>query len=224
MSLKSMIITVMAALAVFVGVGAAGVLSANAATPASTGCGSSCTDLFSPAFGTATPPAFVLDVRNQAAPVGAPVIVARASGTNPGEDFTMSIQGTVGELVAAGLMSPGLDALYSNLNVAEIEYAPSGFSAGLCIGVGATPGFGTPVTLQSCGVSARTFWIFDPETRGTGSYDALISGATNSNFQHPYSLTTPLPGLPLFTTPLEPNFPAPVFAHQLWGQFPGALP
>ena len=224
MSIKSMIITITAALTVFVGVGATGMLSANAATPAPTGCGSPCTDLFSPAFGTATPPAFVLDVRNQAGQVGEPVIVARASGTNPGEDFVLNVQGVVSDFVAAGLMSPGLGALYSNLIVAEIEYVPSGVATGFCVGVGATPGLGTPVTLQPCGVSVRTTWIFDPETTSTGSYDALISGATNRNFQHPYSLTTLLPGLQLFTAPMESTLPAKVFAHQLWGQFQGALP
>ena len=163
-------------------------------------------------------------MRNQAGQVGEPVIVARASGTNPGEDFVLSVQGVVSDFVAADLMSPRLDALYSNLIVAEIEYVPSGVPTGFCVGVGATPGLGTPVTLQPCGVSVRTTWIFDPETTSTGSYDALISGATNSNFQHPYSLTTLLPGLRLFTAPLEPTFPPRCLRTSLWGQFQGALP
>jgi hypothetical protein len=221
MSLKSGVITVAAALTVFVGVGAAGTLPANAATSR---CGHVCTDLFSPAFGTATPPAFVLDVQNLAAQVGDPVKVASASGTNQGEDFTLSDEGSVHDFIAAGLMSSGLDALYGNLQAFEIQYAPFGAGSGFCVGVGAIPGLGTPVTLQPCGVSAKTTWIFDPETTSAGSYDALISGATNSDFQHPYSLTTLLPGVPLFTAPLEPGFPAAVFAHQLWGQFQGALP
>ncbi len=221
MSLKNMIITVAAALTVLVGVGAAGTLSAKAAT---SDCGQTCTDLFSPAFGTAKPPAFVLDVQNQPVQVGERVIMASASGKNQGEDFILSFQGTVQDFVAAGLMSPGLGALYSNLEVFEIGSAPAGMPSGLCVGVGATPGLGTPVTLQPCGVSARTTWIFGPETTSTGSYDALISGATSSNFQNPYSLTTLAPHLQLFTAPLEPTLPAPVFAHQLWGQFKGALP
>jgi hypothetical protein len=221
MSLKSRIITVAAALTVFIGAGAAGTLTANAATP---NCGNECTDLFSPAFGTATPPAYVLDAQNTAGQVGDPVIMARASGTNQGEDFVLSDNGTVHDFFLAGLMSSGLDALYGNLEVFEIEYAPFAVQTGNCVGVGATPGLGTQVTLQPCGVTVKTTWIFDPEKTSTGSYDALINGATNSSFQHPYSLTTLLPGLPLFTAPLEPTFPATVFAHQLWGQFRGVLP
>ena len=53
---------------------------------------------------------------------------------------------------------------------------------------------------------------------------ALISGATNSSFQHPYALSTLLPGLPLFTAPLNLSLPAGVLAHQIWGTWSGPLP
>ena len=64
MSIKSKIVTAAATLTLAAGVGAAGTLTANAATLP---CAANCVNWFSAAFGTAVHPAFVLNVRNQLA-------------------------------------------------------------------------------------------------------------------------------------------------------------
>ena len=221
MSIKSKIVTAAATLTLAAGVGAAGTLTANAATSP---CAANCVNWFSAAFGTAAHPAFVPNVPNQVAQAGQPVTLAPASGANKGEDFSPGYVATVHDLVVAGLMNPGLDKLYSGLSVYEYQYAPGGKSTGLCAGVGTTPGLATPVTLQPCGVTARTTWIRDPQATHAGSYDALISGATDRNFSHPYVLTALLPRLPLFTAPLLTGVPVAQLDHQLWGYVPGVLP
>ena len=75
---------------------------------------------------------------------------------------------------------------------------------------------GTRVTLEPCGVTVKTVWIFAPEKTSTGTYYALISAATSRNFHHPYSLTTLAPGVPLVTAPLAASTTRSAFAHQLW--------
>ncbi len=96
-------------------------------------------------------------------------------------------------------MNPGLVELYASLSVYEFQYAPGNKPTGLCVGVGTTPGSGTPVTLQPCGVTVRTTWILDPHTTSAGSYDALISGATDTNFSQPLLADHAAGRLPLFT-------------------------
>jgi hypothetical protein len=218
MSIKSKIITAAAALSLIVGVGAAGTQTANAATVP---CGLGCANLFSFAFGIAgNPVAYVLDVPG-GAQVGGAVILAQESHTNPNEDFTESVQGTVHDLFLAGLVPSGLDALYSSRNVFEMEFAPGGVESGLCVGVAVFS-----VSLQPCGTGVKTLWILDPQTTVSFiPYFAVISAAT-TNFQHPDSLTTLFfPGMQLVTAPLLPynRFPA-LSAHQLWGVVRGVLP
>ena len=220
MSMKSRIVTAAATLTLVAGVGAAGTLTANAATSA---CGNNCVNWFSVAYGTAAHPAFVLSVLNRVGRAGQPVTLAAASGANQGEDFQVANEGVVSDFVAAGLMNPGLGKLYSSLPVYEFQYAPGNKPTGLCVGVGTTPAAGTPVTLQPCGVTVKTTWIADPHTTSAGSYDALISGATDSNFSQPFALTTLRP-LPLFTSRLRLGLPAGTLDHQLWAYVPGVLP
>jgi hypothetical protein len=223
MSVKSRIVVSAAALTLVAGVGAAGTVTANAATEA---CGVTCLTWHSLAFGNTHPPTIVLSVQNQAGQPGQPLILTGASGANPGEDFQVSAEGQVSDFVAAGLMAPGLDTLYSSLNVVELQYTPNGMPSGLCVGVASTPRLATPVTLQPCGVTAKTTWILDPApgTAAAAQVSALINGATDSSFQHPYSLTTLLPGVPLFTAPLELSLPTAVLDHQLWAPWFGILP
>ena len=190
---------------------------ASAATPS---CGPSCVDLFSSLYGTAAVPAFVVDVSNpDDLNIGSPIVLDGAGNTNQGEDFTASDEGSVSEFITAEIISPGMDALYGSLQAYEFTYSPYGTSTGECMGVGATPGNGTPVTLQACGVSAKTLWI--PEA--SGAVDSYISGATDSNFSDPPVLTDPSPGLPLFTFASESTNGSP-FPNQLWGSDAGVLP
>jgi len=213
MSIKSKIVTAAAALALIGGIGAAGTLTANAATLK---CGPACSDFYSRAFGTGS----VLDALH-AGRVGQPATLARASRSQ-GEDFGVDGLGRVNDFFRAGLISGGLNAVYGGLFAYEIEYTPGGSPSDLCLGVGTAPGAGTPVVLEPCGMNASTIWIFDPEPTSTGTYYALISAATSHNFRHPYSLTALVPGFPLVTAPLATGGPA--LAHQLWSAAQGVLP
>ena len=213
MSIKSKIVTAAAALTLIAGVGAAGTLTARAATPK---CGALCSDFYSRAFG----PGFVLDALH-AGRAGQVTTLAKASRASRGEDFSADNLGKVRDFFRAGLLSGGLNALYGGLFAYEIEYTPGGSPADLCLGVGAAPGTGTQVTLQPCGVTAKTIWIFDPEPTSTGTYYALISAATNRNFHHPAVLTALVPGFPLVTAPLAAG--GPVLPHQLWSAEQGVL-
>jgi len=153
MSIKSKILAATAALTVVGGLGTAGALSANAATPS---CGDSCINIFLHEFGTHRHPNFVLDVWRQTARVGQPIILFRTSNSDKAEDFTVSNQGTVADFFAAGLVSAALNLHYANDEAFEFEYSPLGADSGLCVGVAGTPVNGTPVSLQPCGVSAKT--------------------------------------------------------------------
>jgi hypothetical protein len=219
MSIRSKVITAALALSVVTGVAAAGTLAANAATK---DCGALCTDLFSAALGTAKHPGYLLNVVDQAKQAGQPVNLAAATYTNPGEDFVLSYEGRVSDFYKAGLVSAGLDSLYPNLGVIEIQYGPKAKPSDLCVGTGTTPGADTPVTLQQCGMTVETTWIVDPVTTSAGTYDELISGATASSFQHPYVLTAGSPGEQLVTAALAGGDPA--LTHQLWGSIQGAIP
>lgn len=213
MSIKNKLVTAATALTVMAGVGAAGTLTANAATPK---CGATCSDFYSGATGTA----FVLDAPNQA---GHPVTLARANRASKGEDFTVDALGTVHDFYQAGLLSGGLNKLYSGLFVYEIEYTPGATPSDLCLGTARTPAAGTPVALEPCGMTAKTVWIFAAQKTSTGTDYALISAATSNSFQHPYVLTTLKPGAPLVTAHLVASTSS-AFAHQLWNAEAGVLP
>lgn len=217
MSIKTKLVTAATALTVISGVGAGGTLTANAATAK---CGATCSDFYSRAFGTA----FVFGVPKRAGQVGQPAILARANRASRGEDFAVDTLGTVHDFYRAGLLSRGLNTLYSSLVVYEIDYAPGGSLSGLCLGTARAPGAGTRVNLEPCGVTVKTVWIFAPEKTSTGTYYALISAATSRNFRHPYSLTTLARGVPLVTAPLAASTTRSAFAHQLWNAERGVLP
>ncbi len=214
MSFKSKLLAGAATLALVGGVGTMGALTASAATPSA---GPNAIDIFSRAFGTHRTPNFVLDVLRQGAKVGQPIILFRTSNTDPAEDFVPSIQGTTADFFAAGLVSSAVALHYGCIpaNVTggnfpncgltgvddpaiELEYAPFGVDSGLCVGVAATATQGEGVTLQPCGVSAKTVWIIDtndsPATLRHG-YVPLINGS-DTNFSHPFVLSYPANGFP----------------------------
>jgi hypothetical protein len=226
MSIKDKFFAAVAALMIVGGLGAAAAPTVSAATPS---CGKNCINLFAQLYGSS----YVLDVllnqgQNADQPnVGQPLILAPASNSNPGEDFVASEQGTVSDFILAGLVSPDLSA-YDNDEAFEFEYAPFGAETGLCMGVGNTPANNTPVSLQPCGVSAKTVWILDqPITNQPFSSTHLINGATDTSFSNPYSLTDLKPGgdQQLFTWPLQGGgILHNKFANQVWGATFGVLP
>ena len=209
MSIKSKVFAAAATLTLVGGVGSMAALSAGAATPS---CGNECLDLFSREFGTHQQPNYVMDVWRQGAKVGQPVILFRTSNTDPAEDFNTAFQGLTSEFNAAGLVSNAVALHYGCAGqfgansctkgvddpAFETEYAPFGVDSGLCVGVASTAVQNEGVTLQPCGVSARTVWILDlndsPSTLNH-DYIPLINGS-DTNFSHPFVLTYPKNGFP----------------------------
>jgi len=191
------------------GLAAAGAATSNAATPS---CGTRCLNIYNKQFGKQ----FISDVFRQGSKVGQPIILFTRSNSDPAEDFTVSVQGTVSDFYAAGLVSPAVElhyggAKYMNITTntqvgqdevaGEIEYAPYGRDSGLCIGVPvkslAAVGSAS-VSLQPCGVDGRTVWILDGVdicNQFNFGQAPLINGA-DTNFSHPSVLTYPSAGYP----------------------------
>ena len=234
MSFKSKMLAAAATLTL-VG-GAAGTLAAGPANAATPSCGHRCVNVFSKKFSDflTTKPGFVLDVLRQGARVGQPIIMFQSSNADPAEDFTVSLQGTVNDFVAAGLASPALALHYGNDIAWELEYSPNGVDSGLCIGISSAPINNSPVSLQPCGVSAKTVWVTDVQNiqRGgvfTFPFVPLINGA-DTNFSHPFVLTYPQnanpndkPRAQLVTQTLHTFSRGQVYDNQQWSAFFGVL-
>jgi hypothetical protein len=203
MSFKSKMLAGAATLALVGGVATVGSLSASASTPS---CGHRCIDVFSRQFGTHHTPNFVMDVFRQGAKVGQPIILFRNSNSDPAEDFTVSFQGHVSDFYAAGLVTAAVNLHYGNGSTVahdepafELEYSPYGVDSGLCTGVATTAIQNEGVTLQPCGVSAKTVWILDTFDKSfpaffTGYFPAI--NGSDTNFSHPFVLTYPSNGYP----------------------------
>jgi len=235
MSFKSKVIAAAATLTL-VGGAAATMASgpANAATPS---CGHRCINLFSKKFSDVltTKPPFVVDVFRQGANINQPIIMFQSSNADPAEDFTVSLQGTVTQFAAAGLLPTGALTLHYATDLAfEFQYSPNGVDSGLCVGTASTPIANTPVSLQPCGVSAKTVWITDRQNRAPGGlftfpYVPLISAA-GLNFSNPFVLTYPQnanpndkPRAQLVTQNLHQFSRGQVFDNQQWSAFFGVL-
>jgi hypothetical protein len=173
-------------------IGAAGAMSANAATPS---CGKSCIDIFSRLYGTHAHPNFVLAAENGSSATGTPIILSPASNFSQSEDFTVSFQGTVYDFYQAGLVSAALNLHYHNQLAYEIQYSPWGAPSGNCVGVATTAANGTKVSLQPCGESSKTVWVVDSFSAIKGAYVPLINGS-DTNFAFPYVLNYPSSGYP----------------------------
>jgi hypothetical protein len=212
MSIKSKLLATAATLTLVGGVGMAGALAAGPAAAATPSCGPGCVNIFNQDIG----PGFFVDVYRQGEKVGQPIILFRASNFDPALDWSISFQGTVADFFLAGLVSAttalhyGCDGAnfpgdscntappgapfngFPNLAAFEIEYAPFGVDSGLCMGVAATAFQGEGVTLQPCGVSAKTVWIIDQQDNSLGQTQGLpLINGSNTNFSHPFVLTYP---------------------------------
>ena len=226
MSVKSKVLAAAATLTMVGGLGAAGALSASAATPS---CGNSCIDIFSYEFGHHASPNFVLDVYRGTTKAGTPVILYRSANNDAAEDFTVSFQGTVNDFYEAGLVSSALDLHYSHFAAYEFEYTPNGTDSGMCVGVGSTAANQTPVALEPCGQSSKTVWVVDSYDTIRGGYVPLINGS-DTNFSHPYVLHYPGNGYPtdtprprLNTYELQKYSNGTVYNNELWGADYGVL-
>jgi hypothetical protein len=190
MPIKRKVLAVAAMLAMAGGVTTVGTLSASAATPS---CGQRCISIFTRALGAYAQPNFVEAVLGGVAKVGQPVILKRASNSDPSEDLIVHRGGLVSDFFAAGMVSAKVNRHYGNLRAAQIEYAPLGVASGLCVGLATTAFQNQGLTLQPCSVPATTVWIIDtvhsPATAADG-YFPLISGSTR-NFSRPFVMDYP---------------------------------
>jgi len=208
--------------------------------------------LFSREFGTHGSPNFALDALGQGRDAGQPIILFTTANAGSTEDWTVSSQGRTVDFYRAGLVStavaehygciPGSDfpncdgqtAVAVNDPAFELEYAPNGVDSGMCMGLASTAVQGENVTLQPCGVSAKTVWledVFGASSTLTGGYVPLINGS-DSNFARPFVLTYPAAGYPtdmprpqlqvdMITGSYQGSPPGPVLGSvnstQLWG-------
>lgn len=219
MSIKSKVLAGAAALSVIAGGVGVAAASANASTPS---CGFTCENIWSAQWGFR----FTLDVYKQQDTVGNKIILFRNSNNDPAQDFTVSDWGTVDSIAATypGFVSPALQLHYGSNEAYEIQYSPYGSGGNnLCLGVGKTAANGTPVTIQPCGVSAKTLWI--SHYVGFGK-KVLINGSDN-NFSHPYVLTYPFSAAPtdnprpgLRTWNLNVDSRGLVASNQQWRGYP----
>lgn len=176
-NVKSKIYAALAALTMAGGIAVAAVTPANAETPS---CGPQCIDLFNFGVGsTWTNPSYLLDSYKQEQATGSPVILFATSNTDPAEDFTAQSPEPVANYLEAGLVGEQVALHYGciagvnfsqcsgtggqgvNDYAFEIEYSPFGAPTGQCVGLASTAVAGEHVTLQPCGVSGKTLWIWD---------------------------------------------------------------
>ena len=216
MSIKKKVFAVAATMTMVGGVSAVGLLPAMASTPS---CGTNCVT----GYGDEYSNSFVLDVLRQGEKVGQPIILFRASNSDPAEDFTYEDEGTVNDFYGAGLVSESLNDAYGTDEAYELEYSPYGVDSGLCTGVASTVSNGTPVALEACGVSSKTVWVDDVANNWDG-YIPLINGS-DTNFSHPYVLHYPgnayptdMPRPQLNTYTLQKYSDGTVFDNELWGE------
>jgi len=222
MSFKSKVLAAAATLTLVSGVGAAGALTAGSASAATPSCGIACINLFSYQFGKRSSPNYTVDVLRQGEKIGQPIILFRTANYDPALDWTVAFEGTVADFFAANLVDAATALHYgcivdgqpggnfptcpfnvtsagpgvsSNYLAFENEYAPFGVDSGLCMGLATTAFQDEGVTLQPCGVSARTVWILDTLDQQfthawANGYVPLINGS-NTNFSQPFVLTYP---------------------------------
>jgi hypothetical protein len=225
MSVKSKVLAAAAAtLTVVGGASAAGTLSANAATPQ---CGPRCIEIFSPRFGTPAQPNFIESVRHGVARVGQPIILGRASSSDPAGDLTPIVlgSGTVSAFFGAGMVSAAVNSHYGSLHAVQLEYTPSGKATGLCSAV-AQPAFeNEALSLQPCTTPGTTVFIIDPAVApaaDVGNF-AIIDGST-TDFSHPFVMTythEPPARIRLDHLRLSDDGTAPI--TQLWGRTFGVV-
>jgi hypothetical protein len=207
--------------------GAAGIASphAYAQTPS---CGPTCADLFNYGPGSsAADPSYLLDSYKQGQSTGTPAILFATNNTDPAQDFTAQTPEPVSDWLQAGLVSPPVAIHYGCLATTgstsgdfgqctgtggvgvddyafEIEYSPFGAPTGECVGVASTAVAGEKVTLQPCGISGKTLWIWD--TPCITSNDVVPSPSPSPSQSSPPPVTVtakvsvtpaPAPGTPV---------------------------
>lgn len=188
-------------------------------------CGGTCINPYTQAYG----PFFVLNSNNARWVVGNKLDLFDATNTNPGEDWTIDLQGSVWRMYYFGLVSANLALHYGHMPAFELEFTPLGVESGLCQGTAAAATNGEKVSLQWCGNDSRTIWVLDfrDASPTPGVFVPVIAGS-DTNFSDPQVLTTSgspyLASQPqLMTYRLQTYATGSVFDTQEWWAFPGEV-
>ena len=163
-----------------------GTLSAGAATP---DCAQRCISLFSKVLGTYTQPNVVEAVLDGVAKVGQPVILKRASSSDPSQDLIPTL-GRVSDFYARGMVSAKVNRHYGNLDAAQIQYAPFGVVSGLCVGLAKPASQGAGLTLQPCTAPGTTVFIIDMPNATPDGYFPILNASTR-DFSRPFAMHYP---------------------------------
>ncbi len=161
------------------------------ATPA---CSITCFDLSSLVLGTdQIQNAYINHDNGTGGKVGQNLNHKTASNSHPNEDFAGALVGDLasycGNLISVtSYVCVNYPPAYP---VYESNWAPFGNESGLCAGVSVANVSDEAVTLQNCGVSAKTLWVGDlrdATTFGSNIYTPWVN-ASDPNFSHPLVLT-----------------------------------
>ncbi len=98
--------------------------------------------------------------------------LAYANDNNPGQDWTVDLQGSVRRLYHLGYISSAMQVHYRHSFAVEVMWTPYGVLTNLCRGIARTAWNGEKVTLQPCGDFPNTLWIV-----GSNQYAAMKSQA-----------------------------------------------
>ena len=138
-------------------------------------CGSLCVSLFSAQLGSQqTLNAFIKGDTGTGGKVGKKVNLHIAGNFRPNGDFEPSVSGFVFQycgFLANDFFSPTsyVCTHYPFFDVFELNWAPFGNESALCAGVQTAAVAGENVTLQNCGVSAKTVWVLDRNNATLGT-------------------------------------------------------
>lgn len=179
-------------------------------TPA---CGAQCISLFSQQLGSNTDlNAYVPGDTGVGGKVGQKVNLHLAGNFRPNGDWQFSFQGQVFQfcgLLANDFFAPtSYVCLHYPFNsVMELDWAPFGNESGLCAGVAKAGLANQNVTLQHCGMTAKTVWIGDHNHGHNNTFDCFLQSPNptppggagghfcpwinggDTNFSHPLVLT-----------------------------------
>lgn len=195
-------------------------LAAPAASAATPQCGSGCPNLYTLAFGTSDVLA-VIGASGTSAHRGQFVDLQGASDTNQAEDWGIDFEDTVADFYAAGLVSSAVNLHYGDDTAYEFQYTPDGVWSGQCLGTPGPSNNGEAVSLQPCGETAATLWIYDAADQY--QRDVPLINATDSNFSYPYVLTANTTGVKLTTSELTGGDGV-IENGQYWSTEYGVLP
>ena len=152
--------------------------AANAATHVkkdTVACGVNCISVFSAQLGSfETLNAYVPGDTGTGGKVGTKVNMHLFGNYRPNGDFEPTISGFVFQycgFLANDFFSPTsyICTHYPFFDVIELNWAPFGNESALCAGVARAGVAGESVTLQNCGVSAKTVWVLDRNNATNGT-------------------------------------------------------